>query len=73
LLGCVAERAAEESGWAAINEANLERLRTGIGDAALVELPFLFVEEFGVDELAELSTVLESAVGERPAAVRRRS
>jgi anion-transporting ArsA/GET3 family ATPase len=73
LLGCVAERAAEESGWAAINEANLERLRAGIGDAALVELPFLFVEEFGVDELSELSTVLESAVGGRPAAVRRRS
>src|SRR6185295_12605749 len=45
LLGCVAERAAEESGWADINAANLTRLRAGIGDLPLVELPFLFVEE----------------------------
>ena len=74
LLTCVAERATEESGWATINAANLERLRGGIGDAPLVELPFLFVEEFGVDELAQLSAVLETAVGAQPAApVRRRS
>jgi len=74
LLSCVAERAAEESGWASINEANVERLRGGVGDAPLVQLPFLFVEEFGMDELAQLSAMLESAVGARPAAaVRRRS
>src|SRR5438128_614964 len=45
LLHCVAERAAEESGWSDINAASLARLRAGIGDAPLVELPFLFVEE----------------------------
>jgi hypothetical protein len=74
LLTCIAERAAEESGWASINEANLERLRGGVGDAPLVQLPFLFVEEFGMDELAQLSAMLESAVEARPAAaVRRRS
>jgi anion-transporting ArsA/GET3 family ATPase len=73
LLACVAERAAEESGWAAINQANLERLQGGIGDAPLALLPFLFVEEFGADELASLSTTLESTLGARPAAVRRRS
>jgi anion-transporting ArsA/GET3 family ATPase len=74
LLACIAERAGEESGWASINEANLERLRAGIGDEPLVQLPFLFVEEFGMDELAQLSATLESAVGVRPAAaVRRRS
>jgi anion-transporting ArsA/GET3 family ATPase len=73
LLACVAERAAEESGWAAINEANLARLRSEIGDAPVALLPFLFVEEFGVDELAQLSSILEAVVGERPAAVRRRS
>ena len=74
LLACIAERAVEETGWASINEANLERLRTGVGNAPLVQLPFLFVEEFGMDELAQLSATLESAVGVRPAAaVRRRS
>src|SRR5207244_4536067 len=39
LLHCVAERAAEESGWSDINAASLARLRAGIGDAPLVELP----------------------------------
>ena len=73
LLACVAERAIEESGWAAINQANLERLRAGVGGAPLLELPFLFVEEFGADELEQLATTLGTALGERPAAVRRRS
>src|SRR5207249_2810204 len=36
LLQCVAERAAEESGWSDINAASLARLRAGIGDAPLV-------------------------------------
>src|SRR5262249_7468177 len=74
LLGCVAERAAEESGWAAINQANLDRLRAGTGSAPLVELPFLFVEEFGAEELNRLSIALEEAVdGAAAPAVRRRS
>ena len=75
LLGCVAERAAEESGWAAINQANLERLRAGTGAALLIELPFLFVEEFGGEALERLSLALEEAVGGGTAAraVRRRS
>jgi anion-transporting ArsA/GET3 family ATPase len=74
LLGCIAERAVEESGWAAINTANLARLRAGVGKAPLVELPFLFVEEFGADQLAQLSAALEAAVAAPAAApVRRRS
>ncbi len=74
LLTCVAERATEESGWTTINQANLQRLRAGVGGAPLVELPLLFVEEFGADELARLSDVLEAAVGARPtAAAGRRS
>ena len=75
LLGCVAERAAEESGWAAINQANLDRLRAGTGSAPIVELPFLLVEEFGTEELNRLSIALEEAVGGAAAAraVRRRS
>ena len=62
LLACVAERATEESGWAAINQANLARLRAGVGDAPLIELPFLFVEEFGAEQLAQLSAALEAAL-----------
>jgi len=63
LLACVAERAAEESGWAAINQANLERLCAGTGSAPLIELPFLFVEEFGAEALERLSMLLEEAIG----------
>ena len=76
LLACVAERATEESGWSEINATYLARLRAGIGDAPLVELPFLFVEEFGRDELERLSRLLEagmSAHTEAPARRRTRS
>jgi anion-transporting ArsA/GET3 family ATPase len=62
LLACIRERAVEESGWAAINAQNLDRLRAGIGDAPLVELPFCFVEEFGRDTLDGLSRTLEAGV-----------
>jgi len=64
LLACVAERAVEESGWAEINATNVARLRAELGDALLVELPFLFVEEFGAGEVAHLSELLEAAVAE---------
>ena len=65
LLACVAERAAEESGWADINAANLARLRVGVGDAPVIELPFLFVEEFGTAEVTELSRLLEAGTAAR--------
>ncbi len=74
LLTGVAERGREESGWAAINDANLARLKTELGGAPLVELPFLFVEEFDREALATLSQRLEAGmIGEAGAAVRRRS
>jgi anion-transporting ArsA/GET3 family ATPase len=74
LLTCIAERAAEESGWAAINEANLARLRAGVAGAPLVELPFLFVEEFGSAQLAQLSAAFEAALAAPVvSAARRRS
>jgi hypothetical protein len=72
LLACVAERAAEESGWSEINATYLARLRAGIGDAPLVELPFLFVEEFGRDELERLSHLLEAGMSVRVEAPARR-
>src|SRR5947207_959003 len=74
LLHCVAERAAEESGWSDINAANLARLRAGIGDAPLIELPFLFVEEFGCTELEQTARLLEAGMaGRAEPAARRRS
>lgn len=71
LLQCVAERAAEESGWADINAAHLARLQAEIADAPLAELPFLFVEEFGPDEVAALSRLLEAALAPGAVAERR--
>jgi anion-transporting ArsA/GET3 family ATPase len=74
LLGCIAERAAEESGWSDINAAYVARLKAGIGDAPVVELPFLFVEEFGRTELEQLSRLLEVAMaGRAEVTTRRRS
>jgi anion-transporting ArsA/GET3 family ATPase len=74
LLACVAERAAEESGWTELNAAYLDRLRAGIRDAPLVELPFVFTEEFDRAEVERLSQVLEAGIAGRPrAAARRRS
>ncbi len=60
------QRAREEAGWAAINDANLRRL-SDASPATTVALPYLFCEEFGTEELVELSGLLrESGAGERP-------
>ena len=72
LLECVAERAAEETGWADINAANLARLRAGIREVPIVELPFLFVEEFGAPELGHVSRLLEASMAGRTEAPLRR-
>jgi anion-transporting ArsA/GET3 family ATPase len=62
LLASVADRATEEAGWTAINHVNLERLRAGVGGAPIIELPYLFAEEFGADELGSLSGIIEATV-----------
>ncbi len=72
LLACVAERAAEESGWASINAANLERLAADSPEAPLIELPFLFVEEFGDAEIDVLSRLVENGMDAHGVAVPRR-
>jgi anion-transporting ArsA/GET3 family ATPase len=59
LLRAVAERAAEETGWTAINQHYLHRLRQVLPAAAMIELPFLFVEEFDREALERLSAALE--------------
>jgi anion-transporting ArsA/GET3 family ATPase len=63
LLACVAERAAEESGWADINALYLGRLRREIQDVPVVELPFLFVEEFDRRCVEQLAQVLAAGIG----------
>jgi len=67
LVRAVCERAAEESGWSDINAAYLTRLRAAIRDVPIVELPFLFVEEFDRAEVERLSRELEAASAERAA------
>src|SRR5213594_3972646 len=67
LVRAVCERAAEESGWSDINAAHLARLRAAIRDVPIVELPFLFVEEFDRAEVERLSRELEAAGAERAA------
>lgn len=64
VLEGVAECASEESGWTEIQAGHLTRLRAGLGAGPVVELPFLFTEEFGRAQVATLSEALEAA-GER--------
>jgi anion-transporting ArsA/GET3 family ATPase len=72
MLGAVADRAEEESGWSEINQEQLERLRATLGADGLVEVPFLYAEEFGARELERVGQVLEQAL-ETPVRGTRRS
>jgi anion-transporting ArsA/GET3 family ATPase len=71
LLEAVADRAAEESGWAGINAEQLDRLRKTLAADALVEVPFLYAEEFGARELDQIASTIEPALA-APAAGGRR-
>ena len=53
LVDDVLRCAREEAGWAAINRRYLERLRNAVPMPTVV-LPFLFAEEFGIDEVRAL-------------------
>ncbi len=57
----VAARAEEESGWTDINRRYRKQLSQKI-DLEQVELPLLFAEEFGLDQLHELVEVIEEAI-----------
>ena len=61
ILEGVAECATEEGGWTELQAGHLARLRGGLRDATIVELPFLFTEEFGHAEIGALSEALEAA------------
>jgi anion-transporting ArsA/GET3 family ATPase len=63
VLEGVADCASEESGWTELQVGHLARLRAGLGDGTIVELPFLFTEEFGRAEVVALSEILETATG----------
>jgi anion-transporting ArsA/GET3 family ATPase len=68
LLGEIAARAAEETGWAEINATHIERLAAGV-PIPTVKLPYLFNEEFGPDEVCRLGRALAEQVDAlRPAA-----
>jgi anion-transporting ArsA/GET3 family ATPase len=69
LLRAVAERADEETSWAGINAQHLARLRAALSGALLIELPYLFAEEFGTAEIATLAHTLQE-VAALPAARR---
>jgi anion-transporting ArsA/GET3 family ATPase len=53
LVADVLRCAREEAGWTAINDRYLDRLRTAV-PMPTVLLPFLFAEEFGLDEVRAL-------------------
>ncbi len=53
LVADVVRCAREEAGWAAINRSYLERLRAAV-PMPTVLLPFLFAEEFGLDQVRAL-------------------
>ncbi len=61
LLTEIRDRAREEIGWAAINAHYLERLANE-AKLPIVELPFLFAEEFGAAECQQLAALVEAAV-----------
>lgn len=54
LLSAVATRAREEIGWAELNARHRARLVSEV-DLPVIDLPFLFAEEFGHAELRELA------------------
>jgi anion-transporting ArsA/GET3 family ATPase len=60
-LRAVHDRAVEETSWSDINAQHLDRLRAALGAGSLVELPYLFSEEFGETEIAALAQDLEAA------------
>ncbi len=58
LLEEVAIRAEEELGWAEINRIYLQRLNQEVG-AEIAELPYLYSEEFGQEEIRGIANLLQ--------------
>ena len=66
----VLQRAREEVGWTAINKANAERLTEEIALPS-AEVPFLFAEQFGADQVREVAEALSPALRRQTKAGRR--
>ncbi len=62
LVADVVRCAREEAGWAAINRRYLDRLRQSVPMPTVV-LPFLFAEEFGLDEVRALTADVTPQLG----------
>ncbi|HVN83677.1 MAG TPA: ArsA family ATPase [Candidatus Binatia bacterium] len=62
LLQEVVRRGHEELGWAEINTEYLKRLSREV-DLPRVELPYVFAEEFGLEQVRELSRHIETVGG----------
>jgi anion-transporting ArsA/GET3 family ATPase len=58
-------RGREEAGWSAINQSYLDRLRKDI-DLPMLELPYVFSEEFGSDDVRVLAEHLASSLAPAP-------
>jgi len=54
-------RAREEAAWAAINASYCQRLSSAVR-MPLVQLPFLFAEEFGSEQVRQIAAATESAL-----------
>jgi anion-transporting ArsA/GET3 family ATPase len=66
LLRAVASRAREEVAWATLNAKYRARLASAI-NMPIVDLPFVFAEEFGFAELRTLAERMVSAPASAPA------
>ena len=58
-LESIAARAAEESSWTKLNRENVNVLAKNI-DLPRIELPFVYSEEFGENEVAQLVAIIEA-------------
>jgi len=66
LLAAVAARAREEIGWSELNARHRARLVAAVA-LPLIELPFVFAEEFGPAEVRTLAARLKGDVGAKRA------
>jgi anion-transporting ArsA/GET3 family ATPase len=57
----VLQRAQEEAGWTAINRKYLRQLEKAV-DVPIAQIPFLFAEEFGVEQVRTIAVRLEAAL-----------
>ncbi len=65
LFAQAVRRAEEEAGWARINARHVARLRHATGTSTAV-FPYLFCEEFGAEQVVDLTEVLRAQMDGEP-------